>query len=144
MRITDFTRSTPMAGFKRLGRILRPPTRLPAAVRGDSHTTLCTASECDPVTEARNGDPLLCLPRRMTDNIGSVQMNPVKARTPRSRRLIKRVIGSVGGFQQVTCRRKFFSNVVWGRRSQIGEKMLARAASCPRTIVFPTCGSASA
>jgi hypothetical protein len=144
MRIIDLTCSTPMADFKRLGRILRPPTRLPAAVRGDSHTTLCTASECDPVTEARNGDPLLCLPRRMTDSIGSVQLNFVKARTPRSRRLIKRVIGSVGEFQQVACRRKFFSNIIWGRRSQTEEELLAPAASCSRTIVLPTCESASA
>jgi hypothetical protein len=65
----------------------------------------------------------------MANSIASVQLKFAKSRTPRSRRLIERVIGSVGGFQQVVCRRKPFSNIVWGRRSQTEEKLLAPAAS---------------
>ena len=41
-----------------------------------------------------------------------------KARATRSRRLIKRSIGPVGGMYQLTCRRQPFSTLTWGRRIQ--------------------------
>lgn len=111
-------------------------------------TTFCAANGCEPTAEWGNGDGLSCTCiefraarsvanyRILADRMDTVELNFIKARTTRSKRLMEGAIGSVGGIQQASRRREPFNNIFWGRRNQ-SQFLLSwtPAAPYPRTFV---------